>query len=79
MPLTLLAAVQRSWTSAVGDRVAMEAEPVAERAGIVTVSCRSSVWAAELTMLAPTLVEQLNERLESAASLRALQFVTRPS
>ena len=59
-PVTPLAAVQRAWKEAVGPAVAAEAEPVSMRAGVVTVRCRSAVWAQELTMLAPDLVGRLN-------------------
>lgn len=62
-PQTLLADVQRVWSVAVGAGVAEQAEPTAAAAGVVTVTCRSSVWAAELDLLAPTLVEQLNVAL----------------
>ena len=59
-PLTPLAAVQRAWAEAVGPAVAAECSPVSERAGVVTVACRSAVWAQELTLLAPELVGRLN-------------------
>jgi predicted nucleic acid-binding Zn ribbon protein len=62
-PLTALAAIQRVWPQAVGAAVAAEAEPVAERAGVVTVQCRSAVWANELTLLGPDLVAKLNDAL----------------
>jgi predicted nucleic acid-binding Zn ribbon protein len=62
-PLTPLAAVQRAWKQAVGPAIAAEAEPVSERGGVVTVRCRSAVWAQELTMLAPDLVGKLNAAL----------------
>ena len=62
-PMTPLAAVQRAWPQAVGPVVAAEAEPVAERAGVVTVRCRTAVWAQELTLLAPELVGKLNEAI----------------
>lgn len=62
-PQTLLADVQRVWPDAVGAGVAEQAEPTAAQAGVVTVTCRSSVWAAELDLLAPTLVDQLNAAL----------------
>ena len=78
MPPTLLAEVQQCWSKTAGERVASEAAPVAERGGVVTVVCRSSVWAAELTLLAPELVERLNTELEGRAKVRALRFVTRP-
>ena len=46
--------------------MAAEAEPVAERAGRLTVSCRSATWAQELSLLAPELVQRLNAALEPA-------------
>ncbi len=65
-PDTLLAAVQRVWPSAVGQVIAEAAEPTAERAGVVTISCAASVWAQELDLMAPAIVERLNEALPSA-------------
>ena len=62
-PLTPLAAVQRAWREAVGDAIAAEAEPVSERGGVVTIRCRSAVWANELTLLAPDLTARLNAAL----------------
>jgi predicted nucleic acid-binding Zn ribbon protein len=62
-PATLLARVQGCWVDAVGDVVSSEAQPVGEREGVVTVSCRSSVWAEELKMLAPELCEKVNAAL----------------
>src|SRR5688572_2928564 len=78
-PPTLLAMVQDRWAAAVGPAVAEEAEPVSERDGVVTVACRSAVWAAELSMLAPKIEASLNEALEGQRSLGSLRFVTRPS
>lgn len=65
-PQTLLADVQRVWVEAVGAGMAEQAQPTAAHAGVVTVTCRSSAWAAELDLLAPTLVDQLNEALGSS-------------
>jgi hypothetical protein len=62
-PQTPLAAVQRVWPEVAGAAVAAEAEPVSERAGVVTIACRSAVWAQELTLLAPDLVARLNDAL----------------
>ena len=39
------------------------AKPVAERAGVLTVSCESSVWAQELDLMSDAIRERLNERL----------------
>jgi predicted nucleic acid-binding Zn ribbon protein len=63
-PATPLAAVQAAWAGAVGPAVAAEAAPVSERDGIVTVACRSAVWAQELDLLAPDLVDGLNAALD---------------
>ena len=41
----------------------MQSEPVAERAGIVTVACASAVWAQELDLLSERVVERLNAEL----------------
>jgi predicted nucleic acid-binding Zn ribbon protein len=62
-PQTLLAEAQRAWTEAVGPAIATEAQPTAERAGVLTVSCSASVWAQELDLMAPVILEQLNARL----------------
>lgn len=62
-PATLLADVQRVWPQVAGPAIAAQAEPVAERGGVVTVACSSSVWAAELDLLGPGLVDGLNGAL----------------
>lgn len=62
-PKTLLAEVQRVWPQAVGALIAEQAQPTAERAGVVTISCSASVWAHELDLMAPQLIERLNEVL----------------
>ncbi len=73
-PLTALAAIQRAWPGVAGPAVAAEARPVAERAGVVTVECRSAVWAAELDLLGPELVGRLNDAL-GAPRVTALRCV----
>ena len=62
-PATPLAAIQARWDAAVGEAIAREARPVSERAGVVTVACRSAVWAHELDLMSPRLVERLNQAL----------------
>ena len=74
-PQTVLAAVQRAWPDAVGDGVAAQAEPTAERDGVVTVTCASAVWAQELDLMAPEVVARLNAAL-GAESVRALRCRT---
>jgi len=73
-PPTTLARVQRCWEEAVGPTIAEEATPVSERSGVVTVACRSSVWAGELELLSQGLVEGLNGLL-GGASVSSLRFV----
>ena len=73
-PATPLAAVQRAWADAAGSVVAREATPVSERGGVVTVACRSAVWAQELDLLAPTILEGLNARLDGV-QVRSLRCV----
>jgi predicted nucleic acid-binding Zn ribbon protein len=62
-PETLLAEVQRVWSGAVGPAISAEARPTTERAGVVTVSCSASVWAQELDLMAPAILERLNAML----------------
>ena len=73
-PPTLLASVQSSWEKAVGRQVAGQATPVSERGGVITVRCRSAVWAAELTMLSDQLAEQLNKVLSGGLRVKGLRF-----
>jgi predicted nucleic acid-binding Zn ribbon protein len=65
-PAGTLAAVQSCWEEVVGPTVAAETEPVAESEGVVTVKCRSAVWAQELELLAGELKGRLNAALGSA-------------
>jgi predicted nucleic acid-binding Zn ribbon protein len=62
-PATLLGAVQSVWAAAVGTAIAAEAEPVAERGGVVTVACRSATWAQELDLLQAKVLARVNEAL----------------
>lgn len=74
-PATLLAEVQRVWPAVAGAAIAREATPVAERAGVVTVACSASVWAQELDLMAPMLLERLNAEL-GGERVRRLRCVT---
>jgi len=62
-PATMLADVQRIWPEVAGGLMAEQAEPVAEREGTVTLACSSSVWAQELELLGPGLVDAMNAAL----------------
>jgi predicted nucleic acid-binding Zn ribbon protein len=64
-PDSLLAQVQRAWQGAVGMSIAGEAQPTGERGGAVTVSCSASVWAQELDLMAPAILDRLNSALRS--------------
>jgi predicted nucleic acid-binding Zn ribbon protein len=78
-PADRLAAVQQHWLEAVGEQVAQEAWPDGERGGVVTVRCRSAVWAAELTLLEEALLGQLNDRLPRERQARGLKFTAAPA
>ena len=73
-PATLLAAVQRAWPGAVGEAIASEASPVAERSGVVTVACRSSTWAEELDLLRDQILARLRADLDDPEGLAGLRF-----
>ena len=72
-PQTGLAAVQAVWSSALGERVALAAQPVAERDGTLTVECVDGVWAQELDLMQATLLERLRAELGERAP-EALRF-----
>jgi predicted nucleic acid-binding Zn ribbon protein len=76
-PRTTLAEVQRVWPDAVGAVVAREATPTTERAGTLTIACRSSVWAQELDLMGPELVVKVNAAL-GAERITALRCVASP-
>jgi predicted nucleic acid-binding Zn ribbon protein len=75
-PATPLAAVQAVWAEAVGERIDAEARPVAERDGVVTISCSSTIWAQELDLLSPELLRSLEGALPAASAPRSLRFTT---
>lgn len=62
-PQTALAEVQRAWPGVVGPAVAAEAQPTAERGGVLTVSCSASVWAQELDLMSEHIITRLNVAL----------------
>ena len=73
-PASALGAVQRVWREVVGDVIAAEARPIGERRGVVTIGCRSAVWAQELDLMGGDLVARLNAALgeEVVRSLRCV-------
>ncbi|MCW3065547.1 MAG: hypothetical protein JWN32_2719 [Solirubrobacterales bacterium] len=74
-PATLLAEAQRLWPGVAGPAIAAEAWPKAERGGVLTIGCSSAVWASELDLMGPPLIERLNEALGRTAVHR-LRCVT---
>ncbi len=74
-PQTLLAAVQRAWPGAAGPAIAREATPTAARGGVLTIACSASVWAQELDLMAPMLIEKLNAAIGSG-EVQRLRCVT---
>jgi predicted nucleic acid-binding Zn ribbon protein len=74
-PATTLARVQACWVNAVGEMVSTEARPVSERDGVVIVACRSSVWAQELELLGPDLLEKVSAALGDRSVVQ-LRFKT---
>ena len=77
-PATTLARVQEQWSAVAGPVVADEAQPRSESHGVLTVACRSGVWAHELALLGSDLLERLNAALEAdprSSPLRELRFV----
>jgi predicted nucleic acid-binding Zn ribbon protein len=69
-PQTVLAEAQAAWSDAVGAAIAERSRPVAERAGVLTISCESSVWAQELHLMGDAILERLNRRLSSGQIAR---------
>ncbi|HEY3830036.1 MAG TPA: DciA family protein [Solirubrobacteraceae bacterium] len=62
-PASTLGLVQMAWESAAGPAIAAAATPTTEREGVLTVTCSAAVWAQELELMAPTLLQRLNEAL----------------
>src|ERR1700744_3825518 len=69
-PQTLLGDVQRVWSECVGPPMAGDAQPTAERGGVLTISCSASVWAQELDLMSVAILERLNATLTSGAISR---------
>jgi predicted nucleic acid-binding Zn ribbon protein len=72
VPATTLARVQQVWEQTLGSRIAAAGSPRSEHDGVVGVVCADAVWAAELELMGPELVERLNAALggESIKRLR---------
>jgi predicted nucleic acid-binding Zn ribbon protein len=75
-PATTLARIQQCWEGVAGDTIATEATPISESSGVVTLACRSAVWANELQLMSQGLVEGLNGAL-GGSPVGSLRFVVR--
>jgi predicted nucleic acid-binding Zn ribbon protein len=73
-PETVLAQSQQAWPGVVGEQVAAQAGPTAERGGVLTIGCSAAVWAHELDLMAPSIIERLNE-LVGKGRIRRLRCV----
>jgi predicted nucleic acid-binding Zn ribbon protein len=78
VPETLLAEAQAVWRSSVGEVIAEQAQPVSERGGVLTIGCSASVWAQELDLMAPSIIERLNAAL-GGPEIARIRCVTTPS
>ncbi|HEV2998079.1 MAG TPA: DUF721 domain-containing protein [Solirubrobacteraceae bacterium] len=63
-PASILARVQGVWERAAGEAVAQAAQPTAERAGVLTVTCSEAVWAHELNLMKADLLARINAALD---------------
>ena len=57
-----------------GEAIAREATPLAERDGVITVACGSATWAQELDLLGERIRAQVAERLPDPAPLEGFRF-----
>ncbi len=76
-PDTLLAEAQEVWRATVGEAIAEQARPTGERGGVLTISCAAAVWAHELDLMAPAIIERLNAALRRG-SVSRLRCVSLP-
>src|SRR2546425_1247149 len=65
------------WRAAVGPRIADRARPIALERGVLVVKVTTSVWANELSMLAPKILEKLAQSLPKLA-VKSLRFRVGP-
>lgn len=72
-PRTLLAEVQTAWPEVCGTAIAAEAEPVAERDGVITIACRSATWAQELDLMQRKLLPKLEQSV-GEGRIKGLRF-----
>lgn len=72
-PQTLLAEVQGAWPNVCGAAIAANAEPVAERDGVVTIACANGMWAQELELMGDELRSRIGS-LIGVERVRGMRF-----
>ena len=77
-PETVLAEAQAAWGAAVGEAIAEQAQPVAQRGGVLTIACSASVWAQELDLMSTSIIERLNGAL-GGSQITRIRCVTTPA
>jgi predicted nucleic acid-binding Zn ribbon protein len=75
VPASTLGRVQEVWAEVAGPAVAAAANPVSERAGVLTITCQAAVWAQELDLMSAQLIPRLNAAL-GAEQIRELRCRT---
>ncbi len=65
----------RAWNDVVGEAVRAAASPTGLSHGTMTIACISSVWAQELTLMAPEILDRMRE-LDPTVSVDRLRFIT---
>ena len=80
-PATPLSEIQRVWEAAVGPAIVAQAQPTAERGGVVTVTCATAVWAQELDLMSPDIIARLNAALapSTGVEVRSLRCQSVPA
>jgi len=76
-PASTTASAQTAWSEAVGEAVAAHARVVGERGGVLEVACDEAVWAAEIELMGPELIERLSA-VAGDLGLRAVRCRTLP-
>jgi predicted nucleic acid-binding Zn ribbon protein len=73
-PQTPEARIESVWVSVVGPAMAKATRPAGLRGGVLTVRCDASVYAQELQLLSPRVIEALDSKLGDSgiSSLRCI-------
>jgi predicted nucleic acid-binding Zn ribbon protein len=66
----------RAWNDVAGEAIRAAASPTSLSRGTLTVACASSVWAQELTLMAPEILDRMRDR-DPSVEVQRLRFVTR--